>query len=599
MAESKVEIALIANASKLKKGLKDGEKASKGFLDKIKKHQKALAIGFAASAVAIAGVVKGIRKLADAAGVQEQVEADLTAALKTQGETRRGVIQGMKDHASALQKITIYGDEEIIQMQAALATYGVTTDKMKEATEAALDFAAATGRDLKTAALTVGKAVGAGYTAELSRYGILLDTSVIPKTEIAAAVIDKLNTQFGGRAQAAANTYQGRMTQFSNAMGDLGEKVGDLFIPALTTAAEKLIPIVEKVGQWIGLLGDLHNWLMRIGEASDANAKSVMELERAIDIEGKAISRLRKQQAGWRAAADDLRISEETLKELLDEIDDKILVHVKRSRVYAERLKKVKAAQAELNVVIDETVEKARPLNLAYEQMIDNVRDLGYTIALAVDATIATKFAEAWAEAMQRVRDEMGETGDTAATLADNINQSLSDMLVRTMSDWVDATSQMFASGQNFVRSMGQATALGMVAMMKALIKMVALEITAWAIVEKTKALIKAPLSLGKTLLAIPLIMAAAAAGIGALSALEGKMKGSMPSFAMGGTVQRTGPAMVHEGEVIVNPRMPSKGQEALAMAGAGGITLNFYGPVYDGVQEVERAVARAIRGAR
>lgn len=177
--------------------------------------------------VALGGVavIRAFQNVISAAAAQEDAVNRLNAALRTAGQFSEEVSQSAQELASSLQAQTRFGDEAILSMQALLITYGVTTDKLEEATRASLDFAAATGKDVTTAALTVGKAA-AGFTGELSRYGIIVDTKSIPASEVFTTVLAKLNEQFGGRAQADVLTISGRLTQLGNLIGDLREKIG-------------------------------------------------------------------------------------------------------------------------------------------------------------------------------------------------------------------------------------------------------------------------------------------------------------------------------------------------------------------------------------
>lgn len=180
------------------------------------------------AAIAAAGVGFLTKQLISLAQAQEDAVKGLNAALATTGQFSIETSESIQRLASSLQLQTTFGDEAILNMQSLLVTYGVTTDKLEEASQATLDFAVATGRDLKTAALTVGKAA-AGFTGELSRYGIIIDKN-IPKTEKFRAVLDKMNEQFRGRAQAEVRTFSGRMTQLRNATGDLSEAFGESII---------------------------------------------------------------------------------------------------------------------------------------------------------------------------------------------------------------------------------------------------------------------------------------------------------------------------------------------------------------------------------
>jgi hypothetical protein len=245
------EILLGMNVKKFQKGAKAAITASKRMADKMKAHQAGLRSLSLKAGIALGAQALFIRKVTQAASTQELAEKKLAdAVLKHEGATMANV-EALKKQAAALQKVTQFGDEATIEAQALLATYGVAPEKMEAATQAMVDFAAATGRDLKTAALTVGKAVGAGFTGELSRYGIILDTSTIPKTEVATEVLKKLNEQFGGRAQKTAETYAGRLARLKNATGDLYEQIGFALFPILESLFDKIRPLIEQAGEWI------------------------------------------------------------------------------------------------------------------------------------------------------------------------------------------------------------------------------------------------------------------------------------------------------------------------------------------------------------
>ncbi|MCB7129479.1 MAG: hypothetical protein J3T61_08080, partial [Candidatus Brocadiales bacterium] len=124
---------------------------------------KGLLIGLASGVV-----LRSFFGLLRAAGQQEDAINKLNSALRTAGVFTEAFSKQQQALASSLQAQTRFGDEAILVAQSLLITYGVTTDRLEEATRATLDFAAATGKDLNTAALTIGKAA-AGFTGELGR----------------------------------------------------------------------------------------------------------------------------------------------------------------------------------------------------------------------------------------------------------------------------------------------------------------------------------------------------------------------------------------------------------------------------------------------
>ena len=111
-----------------------------------------------------------MKKLFDNMIKQEKVEKKLEQAL---GRTSSALL----NQASALQKVTTFGDEAIIGAQALIASFVDDEEQIKAATEATLDLAAAKGMDLNAAADLVSKTLGSSTNA-LSRYGITVEGTV-------------------------------------------------------------------------------------------------------------------------------------------------------------------------------------------------------------------------------------------------------------------------------------------------------------------------------------------------------------------------------------------------------------------------------------
>jgi len=182
-----------------------------------------LVVAAAATAAGYA-LAKSLSAVVSAATEQEDAVTKLDASLASLGPTAAGVSERLQEQAAALQKVTKFGDEAIIAGQALIASFTKDEEAIKSATEAALNMSAATGQNLTSAFLLMGKAAK-GETSTLSRYGIVLDEG-LGKSEKFAAAIAAINEQWGGQAAAQAKTYSGLVQQISNAYGDLKEKLG-------------------------------------------------------------------------------------------------------------------------------------------------------------------------------------------------------------------------------------------------------------------------------------------------------------------------------------------------------------------------------------
>lgn len=218
MAKKRVDIQVTEKGS---------QKASRG-LNKVDKGMQAMAKSALAYAAAGTAVLAVIKKSVDAYGVQELAEKRLATALG-------GVNQSLLDQASALQQVTVFGDETILGVQASIAAFTDNEEAIKLATKATLDMAAATGMDLKAAGDLVAKSLGSSTNA-LSRYGIEV-TGAVGSTERLDTLVGNIADKFAGQAAAAADTMTGRMGQAKNAMGDVAEVMGSQLAPVITSAA--------------------------------------------------------------------------------------------------------------------------------------------------------------------------------------------------------------------------------------------------------------------------------------------------------------------------------------------------------------------------
>jgi phage-related protein len=100
------------------------------------------------------------------------------------------------------------------------------------------------------------------FTEAMTSLGVPLDEAKL-KAGSAEGVLDALNKQFGGAAQAAASTYAGTQERLKNATGEVAEKIGTMFLPALANLTEGMIPIVEGFGKGVDAVGA---WLTEVGK---------------------------------------------------------------------------------------------------------------------------------------------------------------------------------------------------------------------------------------------------------------------------------------------------------------------------------------------
>ena len=206
--------------------------------------------GMAKQAALAAAAMWGAKKLLDGMKASINLAAEQELAEKKLEAALGGVSKELKEYARELQQVSRFGDEVTLGAMAMIASFVKDEKAIKMATKASMDLAAAKGMDLVAAADLVSKSLGSSTNA-LSRYGIEV-TGAVGSTERLESLTNNLAAVFGGQAQEQANTYTGQIDQMNNAIGDLGEAIGDKFLPFLAKGAnlvkftaEKLTGMVE------------------------------------------------------------------------------------------------------------------------------------------------------------------------------------------------------------------------------------------------------------------------------------------------------------------------------------------------------------------
>ena len=235
MADQKVNIKVTAQGAKKAQNELGGVSGAIGKMGK--------AVGIASTAYFGArGLIAGFSSVITLAGEQEQAEKKLEVAL---GKTS----QSLLNQATALQKMTAFGDEAIIGVQASIGAFIKNEEQIKKATEATLDIAVAMGMDLKSAGDLVAKTLGSSTNA-MSRYGIEV-TGAVGSTERLESLTGNVARLFGGQASAEAETLTGKIEQMKNAIGDAGEAIGSLLAPVVISVASNIASLANATGSLV------------------------------------------------------------------------------------------------------------------------------------------------------------------------------------------------------------------------------------------------------------------------------------------------------------------------------------------------------------
>lgn len=210
---------------------------------------------------------------------QEDAIAAVEAGLKSMGDASGFTSKELQKMASDMQDVSTFGDEDILtKVTANMLTFGnVSGDVFKRASQLSLDLSARLGQDLQSSAIMVGKALNdpvRGLTA-LTRVGITFSeqqkeqikqmVAAGDQAGAQALMLEELERQYSGQAEALSKTSKGAMKQLANSWGDFQEQLGQVI-------AEILPPLVEglrSVVSWLqNLSPETKKWIVVVGGAA-------------------------------------------------------------------------------------------------------------------------------------------------------------------------------------------------------------------------------------------------------------------------------------------------------------------------------------------
>lgn len=204
----------------------------------------ALKKAFVPAVAVLGGLATGLG-LATAAAVEDQKAQDLLAQqLRTSAMATDEQIAANEEFISSMSMAKAVADDELRPAMSNLVRSTGSVEVAQNLMSTALDIAAATGKDLETVTLALGKAAN-GQTAALTK----LDPSlkgVIDSESTLDDITNALSVSFGGAADVAAKSYEGRMKSMKIAMDETKESIGAALLPAL----EGLLNILQPVAKW-------------------------------------------------------------------------------------------------------------------------------------------------------------------------------------------------------------------------------------------------------------------------------------------------------------------------------------------------------------
>jgi hypothetical protein len=157
----------------------------------------------------------------------EEADRRMVGALRA-----AGIPQFASDYralADEVQRVSVNSSDAATAAIAAFTSIGhIAPDQMRPAIQAAMDLSSGMGIALPDAAEKLARAIG-GQVQSLRAYGIQIDDTG-DKAKRFKEIVDGVQQNFGGQAQAEVRSQVGELKQLGNAWDGLKESIGGAFM---------------------------------------------------------------------------------------------------------------------------------------------------------------------------------------------------------------------------------------------------------------------------------------------------------------------------------------------------------------------------------
>ena len=266
-----LKLALLADTKQFIDGLDKADKETRTFSDKLGSALKKGAVAFVAlgAAAGVAAIKIGVDAV-KAAIEDEKAQISLAQTLKNVTKATDAQVKATEDYIDKTARATGIADDQLRPSLDRLVRSTQDVTKAQKLQQLALDIAAGTGKDLATVTEALGKAYD-GNLGALKRIGVPLDENIVKTKDFDAAVI-ALSETFEGQADAAANTFAGRLARFKVAIDEAKESLGQALLPLLERfakfATDTLAPALQGIID--GLTGKKKSVVPSLGMFAEA-----------------------------------------------------------------------------------------------------------------------------------------------------------------------------------------------------------------------------------------------------------------------------------------------------------------------------------------
>lgn len=186
--------------------------------------------------LSLAGLAQVTKTVVQAYSQDQASQKQLAIALTNTTGASANQIAMVEKNVAVMEKQFAVADDQLRPALASLSRVTKSVAISQDLLKVSMDISAATGKDLETVALAVGRAYQ-GNIGALRRLGLAISDGAIKNKDFGAA-LDEVKTLTDGAAQALADSTEGSWKKFSIAVGNLAEELGKQLAPTLATVAD-------------------------------------------------------------------------------------------------------------------------------------------------------------------------------------------------------------------------------------------------------------------------------------------------------------------------------------------------------------------------
>ena len=235
-----LKLTILGDVDNLSKSLKTAENDTTTFGTKVTDTAGVIGKAFAAAAIAAGALaIKIGTDSVNAAIADEKAQTQLAIAINGATGATNLQIAAIEKQITQTSLATGVADDLLRPALGRLVFATNDTTAAQALLNTALDISAATGKPLETVTNALAKAYE-GNTGALAKLGVGYGAAELTGKSF-NTVIGELNTQFGGAALEAADTYGGKIDRIKIALGEAQETLGVALLPLVETFSKFLL----------------------------------------------------------------------------------------------------------------------------------------------------------------------------------------------------------------------------------------------------------------------------------------------------------------------------------------------------------------------